>query len=118
MKDTDAIFVTSTVAKGTGLFMLKISKSYTPLLADLGFTAVTDPAAANARLIKVGDALASGDVIKLRISLKGSTTKPATSTNIICSTKEVAGAMGKVAQKSFGARIITGVRSPRKLRYR
>lgn len=118
MKDADAIFVTCTVAKGTGSFMMKLSKSYTPLLADLGFTAVTDPGAANAKLIKVGDALASGDIIKLRISLKGSTTKPPTGTDIVCSTKEVAGAMGKISQKKFGERVVTGVRSPRNLRYR
>jgi hypothetical protein len=117
MKDTDAIFATCPVAKGTGVFMLKLSKKYTPILADLGFTDVPDPATANARLIKVGDALASGDIIKLRISLKGTTSKPATSTSIVCSTKEVAGAMAKISQKTFGE-IITGVRSPRKLRYR
>jgi hypothetical protein len=118
MKDADAIFVNCPVTKGTGTFMLKLSKKYTPLLADLGFTAVADPGAANAKLIKVGEALASGDIIKLRISLKGTETKPATGTNIFCSTKEVATAMGLITRKAFGERIITGVKSPRKLRYR
>ncbi|MEZ2250216.1 hypothetical protein [Microcoleus sp.] len=118
MKDSDAIFVTCTVSKGTGLFMLKVSKNYAQIATDLGFTVVANPATANARLIKVSDALKSGDVIKLRISLKGTASKPATGTNIICSTKEVAGAMSKIPQKLYGERVITGVKSPQKLRYR
>ena len=118
MKDTDAIFVTCSVIKGTGLFMLKISKNYTALLTDLGFTAVSDPGASNAKLVKVGDAVRTGDITKIRISIKGTGTKPGKSLSIHCSTKEVAKAMSSVAQKPWGNSTITNVGSVRRLRYR
>ncbi|WP_293135862.1 hypothetical protein [Microcoleus sp. bin38.metabat.b11b12b14.051] len=118
MKDADAIFVTCPVAKGTGSLMLKISKNYTPLLADLGFTAVADPAAANAKLVKVGDALKTGDITRIRIQVKGTATKPPKGISIYCSTKEVAKAMSGLARKQWGNLTITNVGSIRRLRYR
>lgn len=118
MKDADAIFVTCPVAKGTGSLMLRISKNYAPLLADLGFTAVADPGAATAKLVKVGDALRTGDITKIRISVKGTATKPPKGVSIYCSTKEVAKAMSGVARKNWGELIITNVGSIRRLRYR
>jgi len=116
MKDADAIFVTCPYLKGTGNFMLKISKAYSAIIADLGFTAVTDPGAANAKLTTVSAAMASGEITKIRASLKGTATKPAGRVELYCSTKEVAGAMGKIGQKLYGATTITGVGSIRKLR--
>ena len=118
MKDADAIFVTTPLAKGTGSLMLKISKNYTPLLADLGFTAVADPATANSKLVRVGDALRTGDITKIRIQVKGTATKPSKGVSIYCSTKEVAKAMSGLAQKQWGNSTVTNVGSIRKLRYR
>lgn len=116
MKDADAIFVTCPVLKGTGNFMLKLSKSYSTIAADLGFTIVGDPATANAKLTTVSAALLSGDITKIRASLKGTATKPAGRVELYCSTKEIAGAMGKISQKQYGALTITGVGSIRRVR--
>lgn len=116
MKDADAMFVTCPYLRGTGNFMLKLSKAYSDIATDLGFTAVTDPGSANAKLTTVSAAMASGDITKIRASLKGTATKPAGRVELYCSTKEVGGAMGKIGQKLYGALTITGVGSIRKLR--
>ena len=116
MKGADAIFVTCPYLKGTGNFMLKVSKNYSTIAPDLGFTVVADPAAVNAKLMLVSAALASGEITKIRASLKGTATKPAGRVELYCSTKEVAGAMSKISQKLYGALTITGVGSIRKLR--
>ena len=116
MKDADAMFVTCPYLRGTGNLMLKVSKSYSAIAADLGFAAVTDPGAANAKLTTVSAAMASGDITKIRASLKGTATKPPGRVELYCSTKEVAGAMGKISQKTYGSQVITGVGSIRKLR--
>ena len=118
MKDADAIFVTCPYLKGTGNFMLKLSKAYQAIAADLGFTVVADAAAANAKLTTVSAALASGEITKIRASLKGTATKPAGRVELYCSTKEVAGAMSKIGQKLYGALVITGVGSIRRRRGR
>jgi len=116
MKDADAMFVTCPYLKGTGNFMLKVSKNYTTIAPDLGFTPVADAAAANAKLMSVSSALASGEITRIRASIKGTATKPAGRVLLYCSTKEVAGAMGKISQKTYGTQTITGVGSIRKLR--
>lgn len=116
MKDADAMFVTCPYLRGTGNFMLKLSKAYSAIATDLGFTVVADPAAANAKLTTVSAAMASGDITKIRASLKGTATKPAGRVEIYCSTKEVGGAMGKIGQKLYGALTITGVGSIRRVR--
>lgn len=116
MKDADAMFVTCPVLKGTGNFMLKLSKNYSAIAVDLGFTVVDDPSAANAKLTTVSAAMNSGDITKIRASLKGTATKPAGRVEIYCSTKEVAGAMGKISQKQYGTATITGVGSIRRVR--
>jgi hypothetical protein len=118
MKDTDAIFVTCPVLKGTGTTMLKISKAYATIAADLGFTAVADPSTANSKQVRVSDAVRSGDITKIRISVKGTPTKPPKSVQIYCSTKEVANAMGKITRKQYGTSTITGVGSPQRARFR
>jgi hypothetical protein len=110
------MFVTCPYLRGTGNFMLKVSKNYSAIATDLGFTAVTDAAAANAKLMSVSDALSSGEITRIRASIKGTATKPAGRVLLYCSTKEVAGAMGKIAQKQYGTQVITGVGSIRKLR--
>lgn len=118
MKDTDAIFVTCPVVTGTGDIMLKIHKNNEPLLAVLGFTKQATPATANAVQMSVGDAMKAGIISKIRISLKGSTSKPAKATKIYCSSKKVAEALAGVPQKSYGSDVITGAGAVRRLRYR
>lgn len=118
MKDADAMFVTCPYLKGTGNFMLKVSKNYSAIAADLGFTVVADAGAANAKLMKVSDALASGEITRIRASIKGTATKPAGRVLLYCSTKELAGAMSKIAQKTYGTQVITGVGSIRRVRKR
>ena len=110
------MFVTCPYLKGTGNFMLKVSKNYSAIATDLGFTAVADAGAVNAKLMKVSDALASGEITRIRASLKGTATKPAGRVLLYCSTKEVGGAMSKVSQKPYGSQTITGVGSIRKVR--
>ncbi|MEG4579363.1 hypothetical protein QUA71_06970 [Microcoleus sp. MON1_C5] len=114
MKDADAMFVTCPYLRGTGNFMLKISKSYSTIAADLGFTPVADPGAANAKLMSVSDALGSGEITRIRAGVKGTATKPAGTVKLYCSTKEVAGAMSKIGQKLYGGNTITSVGSIRR----
>lgn len=116
MKDADAMFVTCPYLKGTGNFMLKLSKAYSAIATDLGFTVVPDPGAANAKLTTVSAAMASGEITKIRASLKGTATKPAGRVELYCSTKEVAAAMSKIGQKLYGTLTITGVGSIRRAR--
>jgi hypothetical protein len=118
MKDADAIYVTCPMTNGTGNIMLKIHKNNEPLLADLGFTKEAEPEKANAVLMSVGDAMRAGIITKIRISLKGTDTKPGMSTKIHCSSTKVAEALGGVPQKLYGGRTITGAGSLRRLRYR